>query len=70
MSGMENLVQTKTCQIVTENDVVNALCGMKAGKARSPSGVTSNLLKLCGQKSAERLMVCWMKKNAIKLENE
>ena len=32
-----------------------ALCNMKAGKARGPSGLTFDLFKLCGKKGVKRL---------------
>ena len=48
---------------------------MEAGKVEGSSGVTSDLLKLCGQESVKRLKGCgkWFvrrKRNTTKLENE
>lgn len=36
------------CERVSEETVEDALKQMKAGKAAGPSGVTADLLKLCG----------------------
>jgi len=43
------------CKKVTLEDVLEALRFMKNRKAAGPSGVTSDLLKVCGIESAKRL---------------
>jgi len=43
------------CEKVTLEDVLEALRLMKIGKAAGPSGVTSDLLKVCGIESVKRL---------------
>ena len=52
MTGVENFEGLS--QNLTENDVVEKLCGIKAEKAGSLSTVASNF-KLCGQQSVKRL---------------
>jgi hypothetical protein len=43
------------CERVSEEAVEDALSKMKAGKAAGPSGVTADLLKVCGEASVKRL---------------
>ena len=45
----EKLIADKNkepCQKVTENNVLEALCCMKTGKAKGPSRVTSDLVEV------------------------
>ena len=43
-SGTLSADKNNACQNVTENDAIETLCSMKAGKAGGPSDITSNLL--------------------------
>jgi len=44
------------CEKVTQEDVLEALRFMKNGNAVGPSGVTIDLLKVCGIESTKRLV--------------
>jgi len=68
------------CEEISEDEVKDALSRMKVGKAAGPSGVTAELLKVCGVASVKRLMEvangllegkkmpdCWRKSEIIPL---
>ena len=56
MNGVENLVRKKSWAL--KNDVVEALCGMQASKARIPCGVTSDFFKTLWRRKRTWQMVC------------